>query len=407
MSTAGPNLVPDDDPGPSPYHLAGAADRAMAVLDNISSVGFEAIVEIRGMLDIEALGLAWARLASRHPILTCVRREDRWLPRSPPPFGEEVGSPRHDQPPIALRVARIDDGWRLTMMCNHVAFDGTASKILLGDLRNEYVGVLDGRIEDSLDLAPRTLEALAPEPDWRTAAVAALRGTAAWWQTPVSTHVDPGSLPVGPAEDHAVIELGSILAELAPLRRKYRWSVDAVLVGVLEKSWAEVFGGPEAESSWLVAHDLRPALGVSRGIGNLSAAAGVSIANPTADLVDVIDEVEATIASQSDDLFTAGSAIGTWGSAVVIGLGQMLRLSRRLRAHRTVSNVGQLGDSLDDWGDAHLDRLWFVGPLADPPFTSFIATGHGSSTLISMRVSPGWLTADHAVAIEQAATELI
>jgi hypothetical protein len=84
----------------------------------------------------------------------------------------------------------------------------------------------------------------------------------------------------------------------------------------------------------------------------------------------------------------------------------MLRRSERLRCYRSVSNVGQLGESLDDWGPASLAKVWFVGPLAHPPYTSFIATGHGSSTLVSVRTSPHWLTNEQAVALEQAALEL-
>jgi hypothetical protein len=293
------------------------------------------------------------------------------------------------------------------MMCNHVAFDGMASRILLGDLREEYVRALDGRPERPPDLDPRTLAAIAEQPDWRATAAMAARGAAMWWRTPVSTHADPGPVPDVPAEDHATIEVGPLLAELAPVRRKHRWSVDAVLVGVLEKAWSEVFGPPQAESAWLVARDLRPGLGVRRGIGNLSAAAGVSLTSPGAGLADVIDQAETALASQSADLITAGSSLGLLGSATDMSLAQMLRWSRKLRAHRTVSNVGQIGESLAGWGGAGLRRVWFVGPLAHPPYTSFIAAGNGASTLVSMRVSPGWLTRDHALAIERAAAGLV
>ena len=295
----------------------------------------------------------------------------------------------------------------MTLLCNHVAFDGTASRILLDDLREEYVGVLDGRPERQPDLSPRTLEETAREPDWRTAVATVARGTATWWRAPVSTHADPGPPSDAPAEEHVTVELGPLLAELAPLRRKYWWSVDAVLVGVLEKAWSEVFGPPVAESTWLVARDLRPGLGISRGIGNLSTAAGVSLTDPRDDLIAVIDQAEAALAAQSNDLLTAGSSVGRWGPASDFSFAQMLRRSSRLRAYRTVSNVGQLGDSLAGWGDARLRRVWFVGPLAHPPYTSFIAAGNGDSTLVSMRVSPDWLTADHAVAIEQALGQLV
>lgn len=379
----------------------------MAALDETSSVGFQAIVELEGAIENDALAMAWARLSALHPILTCVRAGDRWQPSHQPPFGEEAMPTGEQQTPVAMLVTPTVDGARLTMMCNHVAFDGVASRILLGDLRAQYLAVLAGHPEPRPDMGARTLEAIAQAPDFRTSVATALRGSAAWWRAPVSTHADPAPPSSAPAEDHVIFELGPILEELTPLRRKHRWSVDAVLVGILEKAWSQVLGAPRAESSWLVARDMRAGLGISGGIGNLSAAAGVSLSDPRGDLVDVVDEAERVLASQSHDLVTAASSLGRWGRLADMSFSQMLRRAKMLRAHRTVSNVGQLGGSLDNWGQAHLRRLWFVGPLAHPPFTSFIATGNGASTLVSVRVSPGWLTAEHALAIEREASRLV
>jgi NRPS condensation-like uncharacterized protein len=379
----------------------------MAALDEISSVSFQAIAEITSAIDVDVLALAWTRLAALHPILTCVRSGHRWRPSRQPEFGHEVAQPGHDQPPAAMCVTPLTDGVRLTMMCNHVAFDGVASRILLHDLRDEYIAVLDGRPPRRADIGARTFEAIARVPDLRTTAATVLRGSSTWLRTPVSTHIDPADISAYPADGHAILELGPVLSGLTELRRKHRWSVDAVLVGVLEKAWSQVFGLTPAGSSWLVARDLRPPLSISRGIGNLSTAAGVSLANPKSDLIDVIDEAERALAAQSSDLVTAAASVGRLGRLADMTFAQMLRRSKKIRAYRTVSNVGQLGHSLDSWGEARLERVWFVGPLAHPPFTSFIAAGKGTSTLVSVRVSPGWLTADHALAIEQAALELV
>jgi hypothetical protein len=383
------------------------ADQAMARVDETSSVGFSAIVELRGDIDQTALAEAWGRLAALHPILTCVREGTKWRPVGPPPMGGDEMAPNHDQPPVALRVTPAPDGLRLTMLCNHVAFDGVASLILVGDLRDEYESVLEGRPVRPPDWAPRTLEAHTADVDWRTATTAALRSASSWWRAPVSTHVDPGPMSDLPAEDHAILEMGPVLETLTPARRRYHWSVDAVLVGVLEKAWAEVFGPPRAESTWLVARDMRPALGWARGIGNLSMAAGVSIADPTSDLMTMIDRAQAALATQSPDLAATALPLSRWRQTANATFASMLRRSARLRAHRSVSNVGQLGDSLDRWGAATLHRVWFVGPLAHPPYNSFIATGHGPSTLVSVRTSPTWMTDDHARALEEAAQTLV
>ena len=376
-------------------------------MDESSSVGFEATAELHGDLDEAALAEAWDRLAALHPIITCVRAGGTWRPANPPPLSALVTQPTHGQPPIALRVTSTDHGLRLTLLCNHVAFDGVASLRLLGDLREEYNAVLAGVPPRQPDWSPRTLETLKVDVDWRTSAAAVIRGASTWWRTPPSTHVDPGPMSDLPAEEHALMEFGPVLDALTPIRRRYHWSVDAVLIGVLEKAWAEVFGPPTAESSWLVARDLRPALGTARGIGNLSVAAGVNFPEPASDLIAVIDTAEAALATQSRDLAAASASLKRWHLAADVSFAQMLRRSRRMRAYRSVSNVGQLGDSLDQWGSASLHRVWFVGPLAHPPYSSFIAAGHGGSTLVSVRTSPTWLTEGHARALEQAALGLV
>jgi hypothetical protein len=404
------NLAQGHTPGSArlSYYRVGVVDRAMAILDEKSAVGFEAIVELAGAIDEGALDEAWRRLAARHSILTCVREGDAWKPIGAPPIGVSVDDPRRDEPPVALRVTAIDGGVRLTMLCNHVAFDGMASVILLGDLRDLYNAVLEGKGAPPPDWSPRTLEALVEEdPDWRTVTAAAIRGTSAWWRAPVSTHVDPGGAADAPANDHALMELGPVLRALAPERRRYHWSTDAVLLGVLEKAWASVFGTPTADSSWFVARDLRPALGVTRGVGNISVTAGVSIADPRTDLMSVIDRANTEISAQGRDLITASVAIWPWRLAAGPSFHAMLRKSERMRCYRSVSNVGQLGESLDNWGSASLDRVWFVGPLAHPPYTSFIAAGHGPSTLVSVRTSPRWLTNEQATALERAALAIV
>ena len=407
VSTAGSNLVPAPGPDASAYHAVGLADRAMALVDETSSVGFEATVVLRGNLDEAALGEAWDRLAVLHPIISCVRAEGAWRPAGRPELGPAVRQPTHEEPPVGLRVTATEDGVRLTMLCNHVAFDGVASVRLLGDLRDEYNSVLSGAPARPPDWSPRTLEAQGVEIDWRTSIAAVVRGASTWWRTPPSTHVDPGPISDLPAEHHALMEFGPVLDALTPTRRRYHWSVDAVLVGVLEKAWSEVFGPPLAESSWLVARDLRPMLGTTRGIGNLSGALGVSIPDPASDLMTVIDTAEAALASQSRVLATAAVSLQRWRPAADVSFAQMLHRGRKMRAYRSVSNVGQLGESLDQWGSASLHRVWFVGPLAHPPYNSFIAAGHGDSTLVSVRTSGAWLTESHARALERAALGLV
>lgn len=404
------NLVHGDEPESAhrSYYRVGMIDRTMAALDERSAVGFEAIVELLGHVDRDLLEQAWNGLAARHPILTCVRSGDIWQPTAAPPIGPDEDQPLHHEPPVALRITEIDGGVRLTLLCNHVALDGIASVILLGDLRDAYNDALSGVGSRPADWSPRTLEALiGRDLDWRVTTAATVRSISTWWQAPPSTHVDPGDHPGSATSSHALMEFGPVLRALAPVRRKHHWSTDAVLVGILEKAWAAVFGPPTADSAWMVAQDLRPASGAVRGIGNLSVTAGTSITDPRADLLSVIDQAAASISAQTRDLVTAAEWIPRWKSVADVSFPRMLNRSHRRRYHRSVSNVGQLGESLEHWGSASLHRIWFVGPLSDPPYTSFIAAGHGSSTLVSVRTSPSWLTGEDATALEAAASELV
>ncbi len=321
----------------------------MARVDETSSVGFSAIVELRGAIDQTALAEAWRRLAALHPILTCVREGAKWRPVGPPPMGHDEMAPRHDQPPIALRVTPTPDGLRLTMLCNHVAFDGVASRILVADLRDEYESVLEGRPVRPPDWAPWTLEAHTADVDWRRVTISAFRSVSSWWRAPVSTHSDPGPMSDRPAESHALLEVGSVLEAFTPAGANTtgRWMPCSSV------SWRRPrprCGPPRAESTWLVARDMRPAVGWARGIGNLSMAAGVSIPDPTSDLTTMIDHAQAALATQSPDLATIALPLGRWRQAADATFASMLRRSARLRAYRSVSNVGQLGESLDRWG---------------------------------------------------------
>jgi hypothetical protein len=124
-------------------------------------------------------------------------------------------------------------------------------------------------------------------------------------------------------------------------------------------------------------------------------------------LLSIIDRVHADLTARAGDLATASTGMTRWKLGGDPPYLRMFRKSQNLRCYRSVSNVGQLGDSLDRWGTSSLARVWFVGPLANPPYTSFIAAGRGSSTLVSVRTSSDWLTSEHVVAMERAALQSV
>ncbi|HEY3427389.1 MAG TPA: hypothetical protein VGK83_01850, partial [Acidimicrobiia bacterium] len=80
----------------------------------------------------------------------------------------------------------------------------------------------------------------------------------------------------------------------------------------------------------------------------------------------------------------------------------MIRNGLRNRHTRTLSNLGRLPFSLNDWGNARMATIRFVGPMSKGPYTSFIAFAHGSSSWLTVRISEGWLTKAHAVQLDRA-----
>jgi hypothetical protein len=369
------------------YFVVGGLDRAMAALDPITAVGFEAIVELDVEPDREALGEAWRRVVRRHPILDRRLAGDCWEPGG---ATAEVG------------VA----GTAVIVRCDHRAFDGMGSVTVLDDLRSAYAGVLSGRAANPApDRTCRVLEQCVTTsmPTGDRLALAS-RAAFRWRRAPASMHVDPaGEVPPEPASHRVVFDVGPTLERLSERRRRMGWSTDAMLVGLLEHAWSEVFGPAPGPSAWMVARDLAEPLGIERGIGNFAAVDDV-VLGPD-DLVGTIDRAHRELTAHWEDLLAGTvAAAGVPASAAALAAGY--RRGRRLRHTRSVSNVGQLGDRLDDWGTATARRVYFVGPMAHPPYVSFIAAGRGSEALVCVRTSPGWLTDGDARRLGEAIREV-
>jgi hypothetical protein len=203
--------------------------------------------------------------------------------------------------------------------------------------------------------------------------------------------------------------VGPVLASLEEPRRRSNWSVDAILVGILEGAWIATFGSGAGASVWLVAQDLRPGLGVGRGVGNLSGAEPVAIRNPDARPVErLIEQAASEMAVTKSNSPGLGPELmarsWAWMPTQILnrGVDWMIQSGLRNRYTRSLSNLGRLPSSLDEWGDAEMATIKFVGPMATAPYTSFIAFAHGSSSWLTVRVSEGWFSAEHAGRLEGA-----
>lgn len=398
----------------------------MAILDRTSPVAFHVIWDLQGPVDLEALDRAWQDLATVHPILGCgvdIESDSTWRPGRPLPSIRlveewpvgELALPLDLRGEAVVRLSAIKTagGLRLVLAAHHAAFDGVASVLLLEDLRRLYLSrVSNAHQPPQVDGSPRTVEGLVPQDRLgffeRQSVVA--RGLDRWRRLPPSAHVDPSSDPPDDAAaDYLAFEVGPVLASFEEQRRRNNWSVDAVLVGVLEAAWIQTFGSGAGASVWLVAQDLRPGFGVHRGVGNLSGAEPVAIRNPDVRPVErLIEQAAAEMAITKSNSPGLGPELmarsWTWMPTQVLnrGVEWMIHSGLRNRYTRSLSNLGRLPSSLDEWGEAEMTTIRFVGPMAKGPYTSFIAFAHGSSSWLTVRVSEGWLTRRHAGRLEEA-----
>ncbi|HEX5721636.1 MAG TPA: hypothetical protein VFZ06_02695 [Acidimicrobiia bacterium] len=412
--------------GDGDYFAVSPTDRSMAILDRTSPVAFHVIWDLLGTVDRDALDLAWQDLETVHPILggaVDIDRDSTWRPGRRLPsirFVDERSSGELAFPidlsreaVVRLSAIEIADGFRFVLAAHHAAFDGVASVLLLDDLRRLYLSrVSSAHQPPQADGSPRTVEGLVPQNRLgfleRQSVVA--RGLDRWRRLPVSTHVDPSSSPPdSAAADYVAFEVGSVLASFEEQRRSRNWSVDAVLVGVLEAAWAETFGPGPGASGWLVAQDLRPGFGVRRGVGNLSGVEPVAIRSPNVRPVErLIEQAAAEMAVTKSNSPGLGPELmarsWAWMPTPLLnrGVEWMIQSGLRSRYTRSLSNLGRLPSSLDDWGEAEMASIRFVGPMAKAPYTSFIAFAHGSSSWLTVRVSEGWLTRRHAGQLEEA-----
>jgi hypothetical protein len=186
--------------------------------------------------------------------------------------------------------------------------------------------------------------------------------------------------------------------------------MDAVLVGLLERAWNEVFGSNgEGAGVWLVSADLRASLGLTGGIGNLGGVEAVAVTQGGSKTLDrLIEEAASEIAVTRAGFPGLGPELmaRSWAwmppSVMNQGVEAMIRAGRRRRYTRILSNLGRIPDSLRDWGQVRLEGLRYLGPMTRGPYCLFVVMTFAGSSSLTVRTAPGWLTDQHARQLESA-----
>ena len=416
--------MPDDG-----YFELSPTDRSMAILGRTSPVAFHAIWDLLGSVDLESLAWAWQALARIHPILVCTADVETatWRPGPEAPTINWIDSGRDVDRTTASRVAmpvdvtngpiiRLDvithsDGLRLVLAAHHAAFDGAASVVLIDDLRTLYLGRSSGGVPSiEPDRSPRTVKAALSQQgiSRRSGHAFISQSLDRWRRLRASTHINPSAAPAQEATGYASIDLGPALDAIDEKRRRNSWPMDAVLVGLLEAAWNDVFGRNEnGEGVWLVSSNLRSGLGMTRGIGNLSGIEAIAVSGPRP-LDALIEQAAAEIAAAKSGFPGLGPELmaRTWGwlppPVLNQGVDMMIRAGQRQRYTRIISNMGRLPDSLADWGRARMEGLRYLGPMTRAPYSMIVALSFGTATSMTVRTAPDWLTSDHAKELESA-----
>jgi hypothetical protein len=418
------------------YFDLSPTDRSLAILDRTSPVAFHAMWDVIGPVDLEAVVWAWQALSRVHPILTCtidIDRDTTWRPgTATPPFnlvdddmGIEPAIARELTTPLDLvagpivRLTAITraDGIRFVLAAHHAAFDGAASIFMIDDLRRIYLDRLAGRNPSvAPDLSPRTVSSAL-----RKGRLPMLAGQGfitksldGWRRLPPSTHTDPSLASTQPASGYASIDLGPALTALDERRRRNSWSIDAVLVGLLESAWNEIFGREEEGAGvWLVSSNLRPGLGLTRGAGNLSGVEAIAIRKRGTRSVDhLIQQAAGEIAATRSGFPGLGPELmarsWAWMPPAVLnqGVDLMIKAGLRQRYTRVLSNLGQIPDPLSDWGEARLVNLRYLGPMTRGPYCMFVAQSQAGVPSLTMRTGPDWFTNAHAIQLEDSINRL-
>lgn len=419
----------------------------MLALDQRSSVTHHLVTHFRGDLDDNRLEEAWQAVGKRHPILRArlCRDDGMWrpgtgqlgfalLPVSGADHEEAVvqavcasrlGSDPVDAGRLTM-IRRGGDGAVVVMSLHHAIVDGRGAFVVFDDLRSLYRDALrDGRVESGpVDGTPRTMAAAVAAAALPVEARAEIVRQAArrWADAVPSSHCAPnGHDPHELAGVQAFRLTPSPLSGLASIRRNRGWSATDVILGALARAWEEALGRDHTASrtsGWLVTADVRPRLGLTRGVGNLSGTEPVALrgvgSGPPEHAVAVaaaaLRSVRRGHPGLGADLAAAelealGLLIPQWLNGALLRLG-----TERSRYTRAVANFGVLPERLSDWGSATLDDLWWAPPLADPPYVNATFTTVGDTLTLSLRTHPRGITAslatDLAAAFEETLVDL-
>jgi hypothetical protein len=418
------------------YFDLSPTDRSMGILDRTTPVAFHAMWDVVGPVELEAVAWAWRALARVHPILTCtidIDRDTTWRPgAATPPLNLVDGEMDIEQtiarvlatpvdlvggPIVRLTAITRADRIRFVLAAHHAAFDGAASVFMIDDLRKIYLDRLAGRkplLEP--DLSPRTVRSSfrRNRPPMLAGPGLIAKSLDGWRRLPPSTHTDPSLAPTHPATGYVSMDLGPALMAIDERRRRNSWPIDAVLVGLLESAWNEVFGrGDDGAGVWLVSSNFRPGLGLTRGAGNLSGLEAIAIRDPEAQSVDhLIQQAAGEIAATRSGFPGLGPELmarsWAWMPPAVLnqGVDLMIKAGLRQRYTRVISNLGQFPEPLSDWGKARLSGLRYLGPMARGPYCMFVAQSQAGLPSLTVRTGPDWFTNAHATQLEDAINRL-
>ena len=420
----------------------GAMDRAIGAFGAVAPISLHVVVDLDTRLDPVRLEDAWQMLGRRLPILRAwtdlSHRREHWsvdaelgavvvvedgdeAPElSPGPVEAAVLRAELDLAAgAATRLMLVGRGprHRLVLTTSHALIDGWSAGEVLAGLATLYRTRSVDRLAVAADARPRRIEDVLEVSGLSATNRALVAGRYArrWFSPARSAHPVPHS--TSPAPGYAGADVTEALRALRPEQRRQGWRTTAVLLALLARAWATVFddeasrGGSRGQdaSGWQLTSDLRRELGVPGGLGNLSGTEPVLLRGVHGrPLSTVIADAHRAIGGLASTWPGLGAALAAMAAdalpAAVLERATAVTLERvaSLGYGRSLSNVGVWPTTVEDWGDATLQRALFVPSLPDPRWPTIVLLGAAGRTWLTMRTHTHGVSVDDVTHLGEA-----
>jgi hypothetical protein len=286
-------------------------------------------------------------------------------------------------------------GTSVELSFDHAAVDARAGLYCLETLRDRF---RFRSVTRAPDLTPRTLTGAISQFGFSDArARRAFESALGRWSElePSEHHRPPG---VHAAEEPDLLRFGLDIAATARFQRLARgmgMPMTAALAAALSCAWERAGGSgiDPTRCGWGVTFDLRPLLGMTGGIGNLSGIDAICSRVWPGDIEATLRAGAAAFANLRDAYpGLASQLIAEQGAALLrppyaspVAARGMGLIGRRTGYTRILSNLGSIPATMADWGDVRVRDAHVIPPLHGLAYHVFAVSSFGGELSVVLR----------------------